>query len=230
MAKKKKKKLNKRKLLVFLLFFYLIGYGIYYIFSAPISNIIIKGNTLINDYEIIEISNIKNYPSIFSLNVSKIKDKIKSMPLVKDVSIKRNLKFQLIIEIDEYKAVCLYSNTDKILLENSKDIDNNSLIKGIPTLINYTPEDVLKDFLMGLGELDYGTLSAINEIFYDPSINENNEIMDSTRFLLKMNDGNSVYINNKKLSSLKYYQKIYASLNDKTGVLHLDSGDYLEVK
>ena len=77
MAKKKKKKLNKRKLLVFLLFFYLIGYGIYYIFSAPISNIIIKGNTLINDYEIIEISNIKNYPSIFSLNVSKIKDKIK---------------------------------------------------------------------------------------------------------------------------------------------------------
>ena len=27
-----------------------------------------------------------------------------------------------------------------------------------------------------------------------------------------------------------YYFKIYASLNNKKGILHLDSGDYMEVK
>ena len=43
-----------------------------------------------------------------------------------------------------------------------------------------------------------------------------------------MNDGNSVYINIYKLNNLKYYQKIYASLNNKKGILHLDSGSYLE--
>ena len=230
MAKKKKKKLNKRKLLVFLLFFYIIGYMIYYVFSAPIQNIVIKGNDLVSDYEIIEIANIKKYPSIFTLNIDKVKDSIKSLDLINDVKIKRNLKFQLIIEVHELKAICVNNTTKKVYLENGTMVDDSNVFIGIPVIINYTPEDVLKDFLKGLGELDEGTLSAISEIFYDPSINENNETMDNTRFLLKMNDGNMVYINTKKISSLKHYQKIYASLNDKKGLLHLDSGDYLEVK
>ena len=230
MAKKKKKKINKRKLLVFLLFFYIIGYMIYYVFSAPIQNIVIKGNDLVSDYEIIEIANIKKYPSIFTLNIDKVKDSIKSLDLINDVKIKRNLKFQLIIEVHELKAICVNNTTKKVYLENGTMVDDSNVFIGIPVIINYTPEDVLKDFLKGLGELDEGTLSAISEIFYDPSINENNETMDNTRFLLKMNDGNMVYINTKKISSLKHYQKIYASLNDKKGLLHLDSGDYLEVK
>lgn len=203
---------------------------IYYVFSAPIKNIVIKGNDLVSDYEIIEIANIKKYPSIFTLNIDKVKDSIKSLDLINDVKIKRNLKFQLIIEVHELKAICVNNTTKKVYLENGTMVDDSNVFIGIPVIINYTPEDVLKDFLKGLGELDEGTLSAISEIFYDPSVNENNETMDNTRFLLKMNDGNMVYINTKKISSLKHYQKIYASLNDKKGLLHLDSGDYLEVK
>ena len=45
-----------------------------------------------------------------------------------------------------------------------------------------------------------------------------------------MNDGIIVYVNTAKINLLKQYQKIYASLEDKKGILHLDSGGYLEVK
>ena len=87
-------------------------------------------------------------------------------------------------------------------------------------------------FHSGLGTNNYFETSVNSEItgkyFLVPD--KDDKIVDDTRFLLKMNDGNSVYINLAKLKSLKSYQKIYASLGDKKGVLHLDSGEYLEVK
>jgi hypothetical protein len=140
------------------------------------------------------------------------------------------LKFQIKITVNELKIICLDKNNNKLLLENNTSIDNTYSYAGIPTLINYTKEDVLTEFLKGMGELDYGTLSGISEIEYSPSVNNEGATVDETRFLLKMNDGNLVYINLSKLSTLKYYQKIYASLDDKQGILHLDSGEYMEVK
>ena len=51
---KKKKKLNIIKLLVFILIFYIIIYSIYSLLNMKIRNIVIKGNTYLKDYEIIE--------------------------------------------------------------------------------------------------------------------------------------------------------------------------------
>ena len=45
-----------------------------------------------------------------------------------------------------------------------------------------------------------------------------------------MNDGNIVYISTDKLEIMNKYQKIYASLGNKKGILHLDNGNYLEVQ
>lgn len=227
---KKKKKLNVRKLFVFILFLYLFFAFFYTLIKMPIKNIIITGNNLVKDYEIIEAADIKDYPSILTLKTRKIKKELESMPLIKTAEVKRNLKFQLKINITENKIVCLYKSTDKYLLDDGSSLDNNKTYEGIPTLINYTPEDVLKEFLSGLGTLDYGTIGGISEISYSPTTNEKNETIDSTRFILKMNDGITVYVNTAKINLLKQYQKIYASLEDKKGILHLDSGGYLEVK
>ena len=49
--KVKKKKLNFKKLLILILFLYLICYSLYYLFSRPISNIIITGNNFVSDNE-----------------------------------------------------------------------------------------------------------------------------------------------------------------------------------
>lgn len=226
----KKKKLNIKRLLVFILILYLLVCAILYIAKKPLRNIIITGNTLVSDAEIIEKAGIKKYPAYVSLNIGKMKKKIKSLDLISNVSVKRNLLFQLKINVKEDKIICLDEVNKKLLLSNNTKIEQNSRYIGFPILINYTPDDILKRFLKGMGELDYGTLSGINEIEYAPSYNGANELMDEGRFLLKMNDGNTVYINLSKLSSLKYYQKIYASLGDKKGVIHLDSGEYMEVK
>ena len=68
---KKKKKLNIIKLLVFILIFYIIIYSIYSLFNMKIRNIVIKGNTYLKDYEIIEQANIKDYPPMLTLNKNK---------------------------------------------------------------------------------------------------------------------------------------------------------------
>ena len=225
---KVKKKLNIKKLIIFILIIYLIVSLVKTMVSTPIKNIIIKGNYYVSDNEIITSANLKNYPAISTINVNKIKNKLKENKLITDVSIKRTLKFQVIITVNEQKIICLDKGNNVLMLANGEKIDNNNEYLGIPTLINYTKDDVLKKFLEEMGKLDYEIIESISEIEYSPSKNEKEEIVDETRFLLKMNDGNLVYINNSKLSSLKYYQKIVASLNDKKGILHLDSGSYLE--
>ena len=226
--KKVKKRLNVKRLIVFILFIYLFTSVINKIYNEPIRNIIINGNNLVTDNEIIEKTGIKNYPSIMKLNTNKLKDEIKQIPLISDVQIKRNLRFQLLINVTELKVICLDRNNNLLLLSNGNKISNDNSILGIPNLINYTKEDILIKFLKEMGKLDYDIINSISEIEYAPSTSKDEKLVDDTRFLLKMSDGNLVYINVNKINNLKYYQKIYASLNDKKGILHLDSGSYLE--
>ena len=62
-SKKIKRKLNKKALLVFVLIIYLIIMIIYYFFTLPVKRIIISGNNLVSDAEIIEVSGLSDYPT-----------------------------------------------------------------------------------------------------------------------------------------------------------------------
>lgn len=223
--KGKKKKLNIKKLLILLLVLYLMGYGGYYLFNEPIRNIVITGNTYIKDYEIIEIAGIKDYPSIYGISTKELKKKIKKLPLVADVEIKRDLKFRLHIKIEEAKMILLNSTSNSIILSNGKILPNTYEYNGVPTLINYAPEDILSNFSLNLGKLDIGIISLISEIEYSPTISEEGVSIDEERFVLYMNDGNTVYTNVEKCNTLNHYREIYASLNNKKGILNLDSGN-----
>lgn len=220
-----KKKFNFKKFLVLVLMVYLVISGTFYLLKRPVKNIIITGNKEVKDYEIIETANLKNYPSFISINKSKIVKNLKQNPLIKDVSVKKNLKFQIKINVTEEKVVA-YSLTNQSYLLSSGIYINNKNFLGVPLLNNYTPEDVLKSFAEKLGTLDEDIIDDISEIEYSPSKNEAGETIDSTRFKLKMKDGNTVYTNVKKCNVLSYYNQIYASLKDKKGVLNLDSGNY----
>ena len=73
-AKKKvKRKLNKKACLVMLLTLYLIIMAFYYCFNLPIKNIVIKGNNIITDDEILEVSNLNNAKYMFKINSRNIK-------------------------------------------------------------------------------------------------------------------------------------------------------------
>ena len=63
----------------------------------------------------------------------------------------------------------------------------------------------------------------ISEIEYYP-----NDI-DKERFILTMNDGNYVYITLYKTYLVNDYIKILSTLENKKGILYLDSGNYFEI-
>ena len=63
----------------------------------------------------------------------------------------------------------------------------------------------------------------VSEIEYDPDVKED-VVIDDERFFLKMNDGNSVYINTPNMNKLNKYKEAIASVYDQTpGILSLDS-------
>lgn len=64
----------------------------------------------------------------------------------------------------------------------------------------------------------------ISEIEYKP-----NEI-DKERFLFTMIDSNYVYINISRMEKINKYNTIVNELEGKKGIIHLDSGDYIEIK
>ena len=223
---KKKKKLNIIKLLVFILIFYIIIYSIYSLFNMKIRNIVIKGNTYLKDYEIIEQANIKDYPPMLTLNKNKTINKLKELDLISDAKIKKSLDFTLTIEVVEKKIILEYDNN--YYLSDGSKIKGSYL--GTPILVNYVPEGTLKKFLNEMGKLDYDIINSISEIEYSPTKNSDGNITDEDIFIFKMNDGMIVYISTNKLDVMNKYQKIYASLGDKKGILHLDKGNYLEVQ
>lgn len=223
---KKKKKLNIIKLLVFILIFYIIIYSIYSLFNMKIRNIVIKGNTYLKDYEIIEQANIKDYPPMLTLNKNKTINKLKELDLISDATIKKSFDFTLTIEVVEKKIIL--ENDNNYYLSDGSKIKGSYL--GTPTLVNYVPEGTLKKFLNEMGKLDYDIINSISEIEYSPTKNSDGNITDEDIFIFKMNDGMIVYISTDKLDIMNKYQKIYASLGDKKGILHLDKGNYLEVQ
>ena len=223
---KKKKKLNIIKLLVFILIFYIIIYSIYSLLNMKIRNIVIKGNTYLKDYEIIEQANIKDYPPMLTLNKNKTINKLKELDLISDATIKKSFDFTLTIEVVEKKIILEYDNN--YYLSDGCKIKGSYL--GTPTLVNYVPEGTLKKFLNEMGKLDYDIINSISEIEYSPTKNSDGNITDEDIFIFKMNDGMIVYISTDKLDIMNKYQKIYASLGDKKGILHLDKGNYLEVQ
>ena len=95
---------------------------------------------------------------------------------------------------------------------------------GIPTLINYVPSDIEEKFINKFKNIDKDVISIISEIEYSKTD------YDDNRFLLTMNDGNQVYVTVNKLDVLNKYIDIIKKLDNKKGILYLDSGNYFEVK
>lgn len=220
---KVKRKLSIKGLIFILLVIYLIIMGAFAIYKMPIKNIIINGNNLITDKEIMDAANIKVNDSLWKVNSWGMKKNITALNLISDVKIKRNLLGKVTINVTEERILFYYVNDKKYVLGNGDEISIDHDLKGVPTLINYVASDILKLFEKALGKIDSAVLETISEIEYDPDI-ENNITIDDGRFLLKMNDENSVYINIVNLEKLNNYKKYLATLSDNAkGIMYLDS-------
>lgn len=223
MAKKNKKKIRIRSIIFIILFLYLIGSFSYYIFTLPIKNIYIIGTNLIEDQEIIDIAGLKNYPSILKLNINKMEKKVRELELVNDVKIKRNILGKVIIKITEAKPLFYYRANSVLYLSNGKTIKDEQKYLGIPIVINYVPSNILNDLIKRFSDLNDNIIGQISEIEYNPD-EKNGTILDENRFIFRMSDTNTVYIDTINLEKLNNYQKICATLEEGVhGYIYLNS-------
>ena len=221
--KKVKKKHRIRSFLVIILFFYLIGMLGYYLLKRPIKNIYVLNTSYLTDLEIIETAGLKDYPAILKVKNKKIEEKLNELDLVNDAKVKKNIFGKVTISIDEAKPL-FYSRSDNLVyLSNNKTTQNNDLYLGLPILINYAPKEILSDFIEKFKDIDSSIINMVSEIEY--SLEDKDGVtIDETRFILRMNDTNTVYVNTINLQRLNDYDKIFATMSDGVrGVIYLNS-------
>lgn len=223
MAKKVKKKLNKKGLLVVILTLYLFIMAFYYCFNLPVKLILIKGNNLVSDAKIIETASITDKTKIFALSSSKVKKKLQDLPMIDSVKITKYLSGKIVISVKELNVLYYKVLDDVYILGNGEKTNALSDTLGVPTLVNYTPKDIEESLIKKLNNINNDILYKVSEIEYSPDI-KNEKVIDNNRFLLRMNDGNFVYINLANINNLNKYEEIYSTLDEnEKGVLNLDS-------
>lgn len=227
MAKKTKKvkKIRKIKVVPILLTIVLLV-GMYYflvfLLLLKIQNIYIYGNEKLKDDYIIKLAKVESYPSFLKTLNTTIKKNVLKDPYIKEVSVKKTIRGELIITIVENDILFYRENDKKYILEDEQEVDTVPYLSSYTQVINFIPDLVYDNFINKYLKIDKDVRVQISQIKYDPSE------YDDNRFLLFMKDGNYIYINTNTLVKLNYYQEIYPTLDNKKGILYLDSGNHFQ--
>ena len=220
----KKKKLRLLPFFIFIIVIAVIVFVCLFILDTKVKNIIITGNEVLSDDEIIDLAELTDYPSFYkTLNIT-MKNNIKENPLIKSVDINRSFYHFIEINVYEYEILYKIEDNGKYVLENKDEITlDKETPYTIPRLINEIPNKILNRFIKYYKRVDLSIREKISEIKYDPNV------FDEDRFLLYMDDGNSVYITITKFERLNYYNDVLPQLDGKKGYLYLDSGNHFQI-
>jgi cell division septal protein FtsQ len=221
MVKKKKSRLKVKNVFVFFLIVTAILFVLATLTDVKINNIVVKGNILYSDWDIITKAGLDDYPSSLKTLSSSIQNNLKKDSYIKSVKVERPSLTKVVIEVKEDLPLFYYLPAKKTILMDKKETDDNF---PVPTVINYVPDKIYSKFLKAISDTDYSIVKRISEIKYDP-----NDV-DEERFFLTMNDGNYVYLTLEKFDKIDNYLEIIKEFNNKKGTLYLDSGEYFEVK
>ena len=225
MTKIKKKK--RLKLIPFLLFVLVIAATFFLVdvlLDTRVENIIIKGNKIVTDQQIIDEAGLSNYPSFYKTTSYNIKKALEKNSFIKEVKVKRSFYHVITIEVSEYKVLLKKETTGKLVLENMNEVTTDQEIPyTVPRLVNEVPKNKYSKLLKNLLKVKRSVRSSISEFYYDP-----NEF-DKDRFLLYMDDGNSVYLTLTKFRMINYYNDVLPQLDGKKGILYLDSGNHFQI-
>lgn len=224
MAKKivKRKKIRVFRLLLLLFVIAIISFFVYLYVTTNTQNIIIKGNNYISDEEVLQETDLKNYPSFILTMPSKIQKKLAKNQYIKSVKVRRKFYHTFEITIKEYDVLFKNDTLNKYVLDNKQEITSDLEFR-VPRLVNYTPDKKYSSLIENMKSVDKSILGKISEISYQP-----NEF-DKDRFLLLMDDGNSVYLTLTKFEMINYYNEVLGQLEGRRGILYLDSGNHFKI-
>ncbi len=227
MAKKKKKRkvrLKIKNILIFLSVILIFLAVIYYVLQMPIKNIYISGNKILDDETVIELAKLSNYPSFLLTSTSEIKRNLSKSDYINNIKVSKKLGNIIDIKVEEYKALALTNNGQRVILSSGKIIENKDNITDVPVLNNNISDKVFNYFIKKFSGVNDNILRQISQLEYSPVS------VDDKRFLLYMDDGNMIYITLTKIDKLNKYNAIKDKMDNQTGLIYLDSGDYVELK
>ena len=216
-----KKKLKVKNILVTIVILFLLASTIIDLTKLPVKNIYVTGNDILNDKTIIELADLTEYPPYLNTYFTNIENKLLKNEYIKSVNIKRTLSRKIYIEIEEYKPICIYKN--ELVLSSTSKVENTYNIDYVPYVINDI-DNIYDKFITKFSKVEKENLLKISHIEYKP-----NDV-DKERLLLYMTDANYVYITLSKIDKLNKYNSIVQELDNKKGIIYLDSGDYVEIK
>lgn len=224
MAKKLVKR-KKFKIFHFLIFLFIIGilvFLVYLLLNSKIRNINVYGNKYLSDEEILEQADLTDYPSFFRTFSYQIKQKLQKLPIVKTVTVKKGFFHVFNIYVDEYPIILKNGTTNQYILASGEELELTGEYR-VPKLLNTVSKEKYDDFIEEVANIKASILGEISEMKYVP-----NEY-DKDRFLLYMNDGNSVYLTLTKFEMINYYHKVLPQLEGRKGILYLDSGNHFKI-
>ena len=225
MGKKKVKVKRKLKIAAVLLLLLIVAVFIFVIKSMlgiKIKNIYVLNNNYLSDEYIINQAELSNYPSFFGTMSGKIRKRLLDSPYIKDAKVTKKFFGVINIRVEENLPLFFKDYDKQYVLMDKTEIDSIPYYISVPKLINYIPDTVYPDFVNYFSKVNEKVRTKISEIKYDPSE------YDSGRFLFYMVDGNYVYVTLVKMDSIDYYNEIYATLEDRKGILYLDSGNHFK--
>lgn len=218
----KRKKLKIVPVILLILIICLLILFFYILINFKIKNIYINGNRYLKDEYIIEKANIKEYPSVVKNLAFQVKNRLINDIFIKDAKVSYSFLGVINIDVIENRVLFYNEHTSKYVLENMKEVDSIPYELNTTNLINFVPDITYSRLIEKFSEVKIDITEKISQIKYDP-----NEF-DKERFLLFMDDGNYVYITLSKSQNINYYNDIYKTLNNKKGILYLDSGNHFQ--
>lgn len=228
MAKKivKKRKIKFFNLFLVLLVLFGLVFGVYYSLQIPVHNIIIKNTSYLNDDMILELADVKDYPSFFLTSKKDVEKKLEKSPYIYQAQLKKKYGFIFVLDIRENRPLYYDMNDQKYVFDTGEKVGEDSVSMKflVPRLLNYVPDQKSDKFLDGMKNVHLAILSKISDIEYQP-----NEY-DKDRFLLYMSDGNMVYLTLTKFKIINHYNEVYKQLEGHKGILYLDNGNHFEIK
>lgn len=227
MAKKlvKKRKIKLLPCLIVLLVLGGLSFVVYFFLKLPILNLIVENTTYLNDDYILELAEVKDYPSFWMSSTSNMERKLENSPYISEAKVERKFFHILVFNIDENKPLFINNTNNTVVFSDKEEVSVSDWIDlfRIPRLINYVPDNKYQSFIKGMANIKKDILGKISDIEYQPND------YDKDRFLLYMDDGNMVYLTLTKFDMINYYNDVLSQLENRKGILYLDNGNHFQI-
>ena len=213
------RKIKYKKVFLFLFFLLIIGFVLFKVLTLHISNIYVSGNIYLSEQDIIEIAGLENYPIAFTTVSGFLESKLKANGNILDASVKKS-GTRIDISIVENRPLFYDELAHRVVFSNGSVSDSSY---SVPILTSNIDSSIYSKFLDKFSLIDFSVFNSISEVCYSP-----NDV-DNELFLFSMNDGNFVYVNLDRFTSIDRYYDMIVNFNGHKGILYLDSGEYFKI-